>query len=107
MKVCQRMRRSISLFFTILFCIIGQHHALFCAYAAEEMPILSTAYVLMEAETGTILSESESQQMISCGVMAKLMTAYLVAQQLECDAWSLDTILTAGNEVDDVSGAVI
>ncbi|MCC8111458.1 MAG: hypothetical protein LIO74_07675 [Ruminococcus sp.] len=39
--------------------------------------------------------------------MAKLMTAYLVAQQLECDAWSLDTILTAGNEVDDVSGAVI
>ena len=50
--------------------------------AKEQEEISAAAYVLMEAETGTVLLESDGEKQLSCGVMAKLMTAYLAGEQL-------------------------
>ena len=51
--------------------------------AAEEPEIPAAAYALMETETGTLLLESHSGDRLACGAMAKLMTAYLAAEQVE------------------------
>lgn len=75
--------------------------------SAEETEIPAAAYVLMEAETGTVLLESNSDAPFSCGTMAKLMTALLTAEQLTSGSWTLETELTAGEEVSGISGAVI
>ena len=75
--------------------------------SAEETEIPAAAYVLMEAETGTVLLESNGDAPFSCGTMAKLMTALLTAEQLTSGSWTLETELTAGEEVSEISGAVI
>ena len=75
--------------------------------SAEETEIPAAAYVLMEAETGTVLLESNGDAPFSCGTMAKLMTALLTAEQLTSGSWTLETELTAGEEVSGISGAVI
>lgn len=75
--------------------------------AADEPEISAAAYVLMEAETGTVLLESNADAQFSCGTMAKLMTALLAAEQLESGRWTLETELTANNAVDGIKGAVI
>lgn len=75
--------------------------------AAEEPEIPAAAYALMEAETGTLLLESHSGDRQPCGAMAKLMTAYLAAEQLEQGNWTADTVLTATDAVTGTKGAVI
>ena len=75
--------------------------------AAEEPEIPAAAYALMEAETGTLLLESHSGDRQPCGAMAKLMTAYLAAEQLEQGSWTADTVLTATDAVTGTKGAVI
>ena len=75
--------------------------------AAEEPEIPAAAYALMEAETGTLLLESHSGDRLPCGAMAKLMTAYLAAEQLEQENWTADTVLTATDAVTGTKGAVI
>lgn len=76
------------------------------AYAAEE-EVTAAAYVLMELETGTVLLSSHADATLSCGTMAKLMTALLTADQLRSGRWTLETELTADDAVSGVTGAVI
>lgn len=75
--------------------------------SAEEDEIAAASYVLMEAETGTVLLASNEDTHLSCGTMAKLMTALLVADQLESGRWTLETELTANDVVTGIKGAVI
>lgn len=75
--------------------------------AAEEPEIPAAAYALMETETGTLLLESHSGDRLVCGAMAKLMTAYLAAEQVEQGNWTADTVLTATDAVTGTKGAVI
>ena len=75
--------------------------------AAEEPEIPAAAYALMETETGTLLLESHSGDRLACGAMAKLMTAYLAAEQVEQGNWTADTVLTATDAVTGTKGAVI
>lgn len=75
--------------------------------AAEEPEIPAAAYALLEAETGTVLLESRGSDRLPCGAMAKLMTALLVAEQLEQGVWTTDTVLTATDAVTGTKGAVI
>lgn len=75
--------------------------------AAEEPEIPAAAYALMETETGTLLLESHSSDRMACGAMAKLMTAYLAAEQVEQGNWTADTVLTATDAVTGTKGAVI
>ena len=77
------------------------------AAAAEEPEIPAVSYVLMEAETGTILLESEGEKKVSCGTMAKLMTALLTAEQIEQGCWTTDSPITVTDGVTGTKGAVI
>lgn len=75
--------------------------------AEEPSEISSNAYVLMEAETGTVLLAQNGEKRISCGVMAKLMTAFLVGEQLVTNAWEPETVLTTPDAVNGLNGAMI
>lgn len=70
---------------------------------AEDAP----AKLLIEANTGCILSESDADRIYQPGSLAKLMTAYLTAQAVESGRFTEETVLTAGESVREVTGAVI
>ncbi|MDE6707403.1 MAG: D-alanyl-D-alanine carboxypeptidase [Oscillospiraceae bacterium] len=72
------------------------------AYAEQE-----TALLLIEANTGCILSEEHSEEQRPVGSLAKLMTAYLTAKAIENHDFTLDTVMTAGESVSGMQGAVI
>lgn len=99
------MKRMMAAILAVLcsFVLLGRNGVL----AAEEPEIAAAAYVLMEAETGTVLLESGADTQLSCGMMAKLMTALLTAEQLESGRWTLETELTANDAVSGIQGAVI
>ncbi len=67
----------------------------------------STAQLLLEANTGCVLSEENAQMPLDPGAFSKLMTAYLAAKAIESGALSEDTELTAGEGVRGMQGAVI
>ena len=71
---------------------------------AEEQEM---AFILIEANTGSILQEEYADERRSIGSLAKLMTAYLTAQAIQNQECSLDTVMTAGESVSGMSGAVI
>ncbi len=79
----------------------------FIAQAEETTEIAASAYVLMEAETGTVLLSSAPEKQVSCGMMAKLMTALLTAEKLGSGDWTTETELTVGDVVSGTQGAVI
>lgn len=70
-------------------------------------PIQAQAYVLMEQESGTVLAEEQADVPLSMGMMAKLMTVLLAAEQLESGAWTLETVLTASDVVNTCEGATV
>lgn len=72
---------------------------------AEEAPAVSV--LLMEAGTGSILSEDSADLRRPVGSLAKLMTAHLTALAIEKGELSSDTVLTAGDCVTGTKGAVI
>lgn len=65
------------------------------------------AFILMEANTGSILQQEYADEVRPIGSLAKLMTAYLTAQAIQQQECSLDTVMTAGESVSGMSGAVI
>lgn len=65
------------------------------------------ALLLIEANTGTVLSEENADARLPVGSLAKLMTAYLAANAIKNGTFALDTVLTAGESVREVQGAVI
>ena len=66
-----------------------------------------SALLLIEANTGCVLSQEYAEQKRPVGSLAKLMTAYLTAKAIENGNFTLDSILTAGESVSGMSGAVI
>lgn len=66
-----------------------------------------TAFVLLEANTGNILQENYAEEIRPVGSLTKLMTAYLTAKAIEERKFSLDTIVTAGESVSGMRGAVV
>lgn len=71
-------------------------------HAADAVPTL-----LIEANTGCVLSEEHADVQVQPGTLAKLMTAYLAAQAIENGVFAADTVLTAGDSVTGMQGAVI
>ncbi len=71
---------------------------------AEEKEI---AFILMEANTGCILKQEYAEEKRPVGSLAKLMTAYLTAKAIEQQQFSPDTVVTAGESVTGMKGAVI
>ena len=65
------------------------------------------AYVLMEAETGTILEEENSHERLMVGYLSKLMSLLLIAEDIETGKYSLNDEITASESVTGTEGAVI
>ena len=65
------------------------------------------AYILIEAETGTVLEEHNANVQMNAGSMTKLMSLLLVAEDIETGKYALDTELTASQSVQGTKGAVI
>ena len=65
-----------------------------CASAQSIVPtppeLNLTSYILMDATTGKILAESNSNSQIEPASMTKVMTGYIVADQIEQDMISND-----------------
>ena len=72
------------------------------AHAEQE-----TALLLIEASTGCVLSEEHADEQRPIGSLAKLMTAYLTAKEIEKGSFELDTVMIAGESVAGMQGAVI
>lgn len=98
------MKRLLAILAALMCCLTGVHIQV---YAEEESEIAAVSYVLMEMETGTVLLGSNAEQKVSCGTMAKLMTALLTAEMLASGEWQLETQVEATGAVEGIQGAVI
>lgn len=94
------LRKQICIFLSLL-CMI-QICPVLSVHAEQE-----TALLLMEANTGCILEQHHADEKRPIGSLAKLMTAYLTAKAIENQKFSLDTVMTAGESVTGMKGAVI
>lgn len=75
--------------------------------AEEAAPPSSRASVLMEADTGQILSGREENTPLPMGTLAKLMTVLLTAEALDAGKLSLDAEVAASAKANAAKGAVI
>lgn len=70
-------------------------------------PIPPKAYVLMEAETGTVLEEENYDERINIGYLSKLMSLLLIAEDIETGKYKLSDELTASSNVTGTKGSVV
>lgn len=100
------MKKIISMFLTLVWTcfLLG---SVFYVKADEEKTSHTLCTILTEAATGTVISGENENTIVPLGTLPKLMTVLLTAEEIECGNLKLDTILTAGKEVDNQSGAVI
>jgi len=90
-------------------------HALgmvFCMlFTMMPMPVhaesTADAVLLAEARTGAVLSEENADTVLPVGSLAKLMTAYLTARAMENGELTKESVITAGDAVTGIKGAVI
>ena len=66
-----------------------------------------SAYILMEAKTGYIAEEYNSDTKMNVGYLVKLMTVLVVAKDIENGLYSLDDEITASESVTGTKGAVV
>ncbi len=91
--------------------IISAAAAAFLIAAAAPVPQKAMAedisYILIEADTGTVLEEKNADVRRSCGYMTKLMSLLLIAEDMETGKFSADDMLTASQSVAGTKGSVI
>lgn len=74
------------------------------SFNSEKQP---KAYVLMEAETKTVLESENSDMKLNSGYLGKLMALMVIADDIETGRYALDTVLTASQSVIGTKGAVV
>lgn len=87
----------------LLAAVLTLKSGIITASADESVP----AYILIEASTGMVLEEKESNKQLNAGYLSKLMTLLLVAEDIETGRYSFDTELTASQSVYGTKGAVV
>ena len=75
--------------------------------AKESEEVLPNAYVLMEAETHTIIEGKNENIRLNAGYLSKLMGLLLIAEDIESGEYSLTDTLTASDSVKGTKGSVI
>ncbi len=96
------------IFTIILICTILSYTIIpkrFTVYAAEKE--LSTCSVLIEADNKVIISSNDENKIVPIGVMAKLMTIYLVAEEISQNRLSVNDVLKTSANANSVKGATI
>ena len=80
------MKKIFYIFFFALFCIDGLAQSM-----VPKAPKLNLdSYILLEASTNTVIAEFNSDNQISPASMTKVMTGYVIADQIASGAISLD-----------------
>ena len=102
-EVMNMLRKLGTAVIVLAVCVIS---ALFIGAAKKEEPE-PKAYVLMEAETRTILNELSADKRLNAGYLTKLMSILLVAEDIENGEYNLADELTASESVTNTRGAVI
>ena len=88
----------------LLICIIV---SMTCISADKNIDNEIEAYVLMEAETGTVLETKNENVRINAGYLTKLMSILVVAKHIESGELAIDDELTASDKVSGTKGSVI
>ena len=95
--------------FTIIFiCIILLYSTIsnsFSVCAIEQE--LSKCYVLIEANSKVIISSNSEEKIVPVGVMTKLMTIYIIAEEIEQNKLSVNDILKTSENANSTKGATI
>ncbi|MGN1480985.1 D-alanyl-D-alanine carboxypeptidase family protein [Porcipelethomonas sp.] len=73
----------------------------------EKFDDLTYCTLLMEASTGTVLSQENGYERVPQGTLSKLMTVLLAAEEIESGNLSTDTKLTASANANSQPGAVV
>ena len=96
-------------FIRIIVCAVATaaFFSLLSAGKKNEELLADYSYVLMEANTRTVLCENNSRQLRSAGYLNKLMTLLLVAEDLETGKYKLSDELTASENVRGTKGSVV
>lgn len=88
--------------FVIFFISISNYF--YVSAAGNEFPL---CFVLIEAESKVIISSSNENKVVPVGVMAKLMTVYLIAEEIEQNRLSLNDALKTSANANSMQGAQI
>lgn len=77
------------------------------ADGAEDVQAKYSAHILIEARTGAVLDEYNSDLQLNAGYMTKLMSLFLIAEDIENGKYTTDTVVTASQAVAGTDGAVV
>lgn len=77
------------------------------AFAFEQNDITCNAAILMEAETGKVLFEKNSDQKVAIASITKLMVLLITMEEIKAGNLSLDTVITGTQEAKDIGGSTM
>lgn len=77
------------------------------ADVAEDVQEKYSAHILIEARTGAVLDEYNSDLQLNAGYLSKLMSVLLIAEDIENGKYTPDTVMTASQAVAGTDGAVV
>lgn len=73
----------------------------------EDVQEKYSAHILIEARTGAVLDEYNSDLQLNVGYMTKLMALLLIAEDIENGNYTTSTVITASQAVAGTDGAVV
>lgn len=73
----------------------------------EDVQEKYSAHILIEARTGAVLDEYNSDLQLNVGYMTKLMALLLIAEDIENGKYTTSTVITASQAVAGTDGAVV
>lgn len=96
--------RFTAIFISVVIFFISISNGFYISAAEQEN---SVCFVLVEAESKVIISSSNENKVVPVGVMAKLMTVYLAAEEIAQNRLSLNDILKTSANANSMQGAQI
>lgn len=93
-----------AVFISLVIFFIGISNGFYVSAAEQEN---GDCFVLIEAESKVIISSSNENKVVPVGVMAKLMTVYLIAEEIEQNRLSLNDTLKTSANANSMQGAQI
>lgn len=92
----------------VLFCAtLCSKGSVLCFADSSKPQLLSEAYVLMEASTGTVLHEKEMHKVLPPASITKIMTLLLIYEALEKGTITKETIVTTTEHAASMGGSQV
>ncbi len=92
---------------TAIFCSLLILCTLISAKEKEDGFSEDMSYILIEANTKTVLEEHKSHERINAGYMNKLMALLIIAEDIESGKYTIETELTASQSVSGTKGSLV